>query len=347
MRIAVFAALLLAACTQEQVAPRPVTNPTELYFGVTLNHHAINLSTVAPYDTIRLVAIARNALGQPYPHPSRIVYASNDLAHVQINATGFVTAVAPVFGAVITAADTIGNVVHIDTAIVNVSDTTPAPVLTTFSIHPIPPDSAKWAAGYIPGVLAARALDASGNPIPNLTVDYEVSDTSEAIIDRQTGVFTGSLPGHVTFYATTTAYGITKADTLPFAFGYPIVGQVNEDSTGAFFPSEWIIGTGGSIVWLPGFRFSHPPDTLDVVFDDSTQVAEDTLFQCRCGTGNIPAFADSIGPDGYIASVAFRARSFPKPGTYTYHSHFTHATGKIIVTSSVTPPTGAMRVSRP
>src|SRR5690625_4358130 len=57
---------MLAACA-DITAPEifePETDAAKLYGSLTLDNRAINLSTAAPYDTIRITATPRNMLGE-------------------------------------------------------------------------------------------------------------------------------------------------------------------------------------------------------------------------------------------------------------------------------------------
>ena len=60
---AILAALL--GCGSDSVAPTPTTDVSHFYWSLTLGQHAINLSTVAPYDTVRIAATPRKADGTP------------------------------------------------------------------------------------------------------------------------------------------------------------------------------------------------------------------------------------------------------------------------------------------
>src|SRR5690242_15951235 len=55
----VFGLLGLAGCGSDRVDTQINPNPSTLYWALTLDQHAITLSTVSPYDTVRLTAIPR------------------------------------------------------------------------------------------------------------------------------------------------------------------------------------------------------------------------------------------------------------------------------------------------
>src|ERR1051325_8443702 len=112
---------ILLGCGTDLSAPRPAPDPAQLYWALTLEQRAITLSTVAPYDTLRLVATARAATGDPLPIPTAVVYKSSDLKSLQVGSDGVVRAVAPGNGFQIIATLTMGNLTHADTAQVNVT----------------------------------------------------------------------------------------------------------------------------------------------------------------------------------------------------------------------------------
>jgi hypothetical protein len=220
------------------------------------------------------------------------------------------------------------------------------PVLATLSIHPVPPDSAKFALRNaflrpaFPPPLAAQALDANGNVISGLVVRYMSSNAAVAAIDPLTGEITPNQVGAVTFTASATAYGISKADTLPYIIGLPLLIEENPnlqvDSHGdsvMVFTSPVTVGVGADVIW------NNPTNRpLDVTFDDPTNVAQDDLL-CgaltgspyeiiACGHGNIDRWTADPGGD---ATFSIRVRQFRVPGTYHYHSTLYGTTGTIIV----------------
>jgi plastocyanin len=327
------ALLALAGCGTDAVAPTPIADPSALYWALTLDRRAITISTVAPYDTIRLAATPYNALGDAIADAPAITYRSTDPERIQVDSAGLVHALETGFGIQVIASLTLGPLTHADTATINVTNVSSPPVLDTFSIHPVPPDSAVWFANalsftdfYGPKPVPYVALDTNGAPVPNLVVEYRSSDTTIATVD-QFGLLLGVRPGIVKVTATTTAYGITKADTVPYAITMP-TGQVvfiqKTTTPGAppimFTPSQVTIAVGGRIIW-----FNTTGSNADVTFDDPTNVAED--FMCGCGSGNIPAFGDTTG----VGFSFPQYRIFTAAGRYPYHDTITGASGEIVV----------------
>ena len=339
-----FACLAFIGCGSDPAAPQPTPGATALFWALTLDHHAITLSTVSPYDTSRVTATPRDPTGVPLKVSGTLTYQSTDLAHLQLAENGLLQAISPAAGVQVVATLSMGGVTHADTAVVNITTDSAPPVLTTFSIHPVPPDSAIWDANALnafpglagPKVLTLRALDDVGNSVPGLAVDFRSSDSTIATIDPQAGVLTGMRPGQVLVVASATAYGVSKSDTLPFTITMPLVNVVVVappngailPSTFIFSPNEVTIVAGGTVLWVNG-----SPHEVDVAFDDSTQVAVDSLICTRfqlwtCGAGNIPLF----GGDSTSFFADLQSRAFPTPGAYTFHSNVLGATAKIIVT---------------
>lgn len=325
------------------VAPPPATNVDSLYWTLALDHRAVTLSTVAPYDTIRLTATPRNVYGDPLSGLPAPTFTSLDLDRAQVSADGLVHVIRPGTGVPIVATLVVGNVRHADTTLINVTSTTTPPVLASLSIHPDANDTAAAAAGEDRN-LTARPQGEDYTPIPGLSVYYESLDRTVAIIDRSTGLFRPSRPGHVTVIATATAYGVTRADTLPVTVGYPVNGLVinvkpRKDASGhtvnGFVPSDLTVGVGAIILFL-----NTTADPTDLTFDDPTNVAQDdrdcAALPWFCGTGSIEAWAKDPADQWGLSAV--RARSFPVPGTYTYHSTIFGTSGRIVVVDPRTLP---------
>lgn len=316
--------LLLGCGGDDATAPRPTTDGSRLYWALTLDHRAITLSSTAPYDTLRLAATPRNAAGQALPVVGAVTFTSSDLATVRVDPDGLLHAVAPGTGVTVIAVLQEGNVTHQDTAVVNVTANPNPPVLSGLSMHPVPPDSAKRAAGI--GAFAfyylwpTRATDENGEPIPDLAMLCTSSDTGVVMVDPTCGGFVLTRrPGHVQLVANATAYGVTKADTLLFTVGQPLQATVWLQSRLGL--GEDTVGTGGIVQWQ-----NKTGRAADVTFDDPTNVMEDP--GCQCGAGNIPPFG-SADPNDMAANV--HSRLFPVPGTYRYHSAATGGDGVIVV----------------
>ena len=336
--------MVVVACGEDvAVAPPPAADVAQRYWTLNYNHHAVTLSIVAPYDTLQLTATPRNANGEPLSGLPAPVFTTTDRDRVQVGVDGVLHAIKTGNRVAVVAALSAGNVTHTDTVYVTVTNKATPPVLAGLSIHPVSPDSAKVAM-YGSATLRARAWDPDSVAINGLAVAYASSDPTVATIDRTRGTVTPVRPGHVTFVAVATAYGITKADTLPYMIGLPLevtfTIDAQQDAQGhivnGFVPSQLSVGTGGTVIWQ---NQNHVP--TDVTFDDPTDVVRADLY-CTyfgakypffCDDGNIAAFGvppDPNDPMGNIFNNG-RARSFPVPGTYRFHSTLFGTTGTIVV----------------
>jgi plastocyanin len=368
-RAALLAGLLLAACAGESAAPfAPATgaDATGLYWGLTLNHHAVTLSTVAPYDTMALVATARDARGAALEGLGTVAYTSSDPSRVQVSADGHVRALQSVQGVTVTAELLVGNVRHTDQTTFVVTDEPAPPTLAHLSIHPQPPDSTTWSlsgdgsffhlpgngnAGFAtPKAVFGSGTDAQGTPIPGLNLAFSASDTTVA---RVVGfgpvmVLFPMKPGRVSFIASTTAYGVTLADTVQFTIVMPVLQIVKirprQVSLGGpdqitFGPADITVAPGGAVLWL-----NLSGTQADVVFDDPTNVVEHGAISCAnpdepLDAGNIAAFGvpqDSLAPS--LDAENCRSRRFPVAGVYPYHTSLTGATGRVVVADGLSTP---------
>lgn len=374
-------ALVLAltlACTGETLQTPPPPEPSELYWDLQLNHRAVTLSTTAPYDTLTLRATPRNIQQEPLTGLPVPRYLSNDTERVAVTAGGELVAVAPTaLGTYVqvTATLTAGNLKHSDYVLVRVVEGS-TPALATFSVHPVPPDTAKTAAvsGTEPVVwdtLPVRATDTTGAPMTDLLVSFRAAGSGPAflngdrfsgnelvIVDDVTGVLYGMLPGRTTIYASTTVFGVTKADTLPYRIGLPITGRFEiakrTDGTPGSTMLERVVtvAAGGEVRWLP-FAADTAMD-LDITFTDPTHVAGflgspasryDSFTAALC-----EIFATIYGPAGVnctnggsfvlpvnqnpftgMASFGIASRTFPVPGTYDFRSLGHGLQGRIVV----------------
>lgn len=322
------------ACAPDSFTPTPDGDASRLFWGLTLDQHAITLSTVSPYDTVRLTATPRSWDGAPMTDPPPVTFTSSDPTRLAVGADGTVQATGAAAGIRVIASATIGNIRHADTATVDVTTEAQPNPLTSFSIQPVAPDSAIWGANALDdqffsfGAKQIQAHDAIGNPIGGVRVHFASSDTMVAAIDPVSGELRGNSPGRVTIRADASTYGAKFADSVEYTITMPaaqaelLIHDPDADTT-SVLPRSVTITAGGVVLF---FNYSY--DTMGVVFDDSTKVAEDQTF-CFCGGGNIAPFTFED----------FRTRSFPTPGTYTFHATFrANMVGKVIV---VPPPTAS------
>jgi hypothetical protein len=365
---AAFAGLVagLAGCGTGETAA-PVIDPWKALSRLTLNYRAANLSTAAPYDTVRLVATPRDSLGNPIaglPTPTFRLRAESDSITVWVTADGLVTARAEGAFVGVIAQLTNGSKGWTDTLMVNVKAVPTPPELDTFSIHPLLPADTLLpmppsplirfvldAAGLvIPTRLQVRALDVHGATISGLQIAFASLDTAVATIDRGSGEVTLVHPGQVRLVAQTYAYGIAKVDTVRMTVTWPTGMDVEiHPGTGgvpAFQTlaqagvSEMHIAPGGIVMWS-----NYSGDAVDLTFDDPANVAAPTTALCMflvdnigpgayCGSGNVAVPANANPADDSSVLFTLRLRQFSVPGVYSYHT-VNGASSRIVVTTGV------------
>lgn len=322
----------ILGCGSDTTGPAPLS-ANQAYWALQLNYQAVNMATVAPADTVRLIATPLNVAGTPLMGLGSATFQTSD-STVTVDSTGLMTAHFATQGqpTPVSVSLKAQGITLTDTVLVQVSDTIPHHALATFSMQPAPGDSAKRTLDLATFTWPVTATDAARNIICNsipcpLLVSYTSSNPLVATIDN-TGMVTASDTGHVVFTAATWAYGVAKRDSVAFTIGYRLDYLMYVADAGSSFvmflaPKNIVLGVGATVTFVcapprfgPRFRCTSP---IDVVFDDSAAVdtATDDIFGAPpTGTGNIPAFgADSVNPHNDV-----RARRFPVAGTYHYHS---------------------------
>jgi plastocyanin len=331
----------LAACRSDAVEPI-VTDPTTAYWSLELDHRAIAMSTVAPHNTIQLTAVPRSPSGAALEGLPAPRYASGNTDALTVSSTGLVTARSPAFGVPIVATLTAGGITHVDSAFVQVVPD-PAPTVASFSIAPLPGDSAKWAITGLFGepikTLTPVVLDPLGTPL-FVPVHFRSLDNTVSRIDPRSGALAPVRRGTVTFIASTTAYGTVMADTLPFTIGAPLIAVFHVErapggSATRFNPSRITVGSGALVLWENATGIA-----TDVTFEDPASAEavpewEDCAIGMPCEPGNIPEFTAHPGSEDPFDLIVNgrRLRRFSAPGTYTFRSTRFGTTGTIVVVS--------------
>lgn len=344
----------------------PVTDASKLFMGVTLNHRAINLSTVSPYDTFRLVLTPWNGLGEPMNGLPAPTFHSSDTTKVWVTPDGLLQARAP--GAEVNVIAEIladGNIRHADTAWVSVIDHAP-PEVKTFRIVRDPETPTVWsilseglARGYaflfsvllgmqLEPSIPLEVLDEGGNPIWNLVVEYRSSDPGIVpIIDKRTGEVwpPRGLGGEVTISVHTVAYGTVLADSMkvkvpPAPLLNAVSIQKGDDGRTEMVPTEVIVLKGGMVLWSNSLT-----TPVEIEFDRVDGVAPIPPPLCvvmsDCNGGNIGKFVPvpleefEGGVEAWLSGT--RGRVFEVPGVYQYRIPTTGHTGRVVVRDDDTP----------
>lgn len=368
-RRGVLLALVIAGCGGlEPVASyKPITDAARLFLSLTLDQRAITLSTLAPYDTLQLTATPRDGTGAPMSGLPAPTFTSSDTTVVWVTPAGELQARAAGSATVIAEVRADGNIRHADTATVAVTaDVTAPPALATFSIEPLTPQDAVWS--ITPpdpgngGVLVAfathqfpiarvtpRILDAQGNPMPWVPVEYESLDPDLALLSPYLPqipvVRLREQPGTARIVMRATIYGATMVDTARFTITAAYVHDVIVRPAANGGPPQVesltpTIRAGGYV-----FFDNLTADSVRVTFDDPASAgAADVVCSAFgsgfCGAGNIPNFmsTDTVtwGPPGNPFENT-RGRQFTTPGTYVFHLEPLGVTGHIIVVPFTMP----------
>ena len=333
----------------------PITDPASLFMSLTLDYGAVNLAMAEPYDELQLTVTPRNALGSSMGGLPAPTFRSSDTATVWVTPTGLLQARKPGNGVRVIAelvAD--GNIRHADTAIVNVTTLATPPRLDVLSIQPATPESAVWAMfpsqafwgfiiinNYAPEIgndlfprLSLRALDANGEPISGLAIEYESLDPDIVVVEPTNGsVSLPHQPGEARVVARTMAYGISKADTARFTATLPrlhgvVIRPGSNNGPPIVAPKMVTIRPGGYVVWT-----NLTTDSVSVTFDEpagATAIAQlCAALAVFCKGGDIPRF---MGTDYMDHS---RLRQFVEPGSYTFHIEPLGVTGRVVVADAL------------
>ena len=348
----------------EPVEPfAPTTDPTALFMALTLDYGAVNLSVAPPYDTDQLTATPRDANGDPFPGLPAPTFRSSDTTKVWVTPDGELQARGAALNVrVIAELRTSDNILHADTALVNVTSD-PAPrLLDTLSIQPLTPEAAIWAmstplsailgnsllrqAGLdFSARLTTRAVDANGEPVTGLMIEYETLDPELVGMHPRFGLRGIFRPGEAGIVARTRAYGVTRADTAYFTVTPPAVNgvlvQAGADGAPPYAePLVMSIRPGGYVFWRNYIQPTATP--ISVTFDDPTDV-EPIAELCAihgethpdfCSPGDIAPFATTNG-NFFDLPATNHGRHFPVPGVYPFRIEPLGVTGRVIVSDEL------------
>jgi hypothetical protein len=287
----------------------PTTAPP--YRRVQLNHHAITLATVAPYDTIRLTTTPVDVNGTPVTTAllTKPVYTTSDTS-ITIDSTGFVRVHRtgsdklgiPVI-ATLQVGSGVSSVTLADTAFVNVVNFASAadvPQLHALHLEPFAGDSARRPvvdALNQPGLQSldnALVTTATGAIIQKAVVrvvssDSLIASVTTPLFSPEAPQVTTHAPGVVLLRAEATVFGTRLTDSLWYVVGYPLrlicaygTGEyfLNADPTAGVSPvpatnvlslGQLMVGQGGAVLWGNSI-VGTSHDSLDIQFDRTTGV---------------------------------------------------------------------------
>ncbi len=335
--------LVNGACGSDDPTQVPASDVATLYWAFELNHHAITLSKISPWDTVQLSGVAKTYKGDTIRFDSKTIqFESLDSNAVSVTPTGLIRGKTVTGGISVIARLTIGRVTYSDTAIVKVVENSAPKQLQSISIQPTPPDSAKISTTTFPFTvqrfLKRTAVD--NTQMSEILMYYRSENPLALGVDRKTGTVANPLInrrlGKVKIIASAYAYGISRADTLDLTIGYPLLSKMffrlraKADGTGvevyADMGNPVTIGVGGVV----SFNAGALSDTVYVIFDDTTHI-EISSRRGDAGEsistsliGNVVTREDPI----YLGIIS---RRFTAPGEYVFRDTKHHIVGRIHV----------------
>lgn len=265
-------------------------------------HATISATTVAVGGTQQLGAAAYLADGTVASNTPPVTYVSTNPTKVQVSSSGLVTGLGVTSTPSVVVASIVTPLITlVDTILVAVTAT--AHPLKTFSLHAGTTQVAQSSSISIPLIVT----DSNDVGVSGLAVKYKSLNPN--IFYIQGSSLVGATTGTAALIASTTSYGVARADTVNVTVTYPMVVYVycyNKANTGRDFSSATtIIGVGGTVNF---YNFLGSPITI--TFDDTTGITG----------GNIVDLANS----------SLAARVFTAAGTYTFHSQ-TGGTAMVVV----------------
>ena len=302
--------------------------PAHRFFAVLqLEHRAMNLAMVSPYDTVMLHVT--RVMGDGSSVPGEVVYSVSDPA-ITVTPGGVLKALAPVARAIVRVALTYGGITRSDSAIVSVIAGNPV-VLRDFGMRLNAGDSAKVAFGSGNKTIPLIRESLSGSNLPGVLISLTASDTTKVKLKQfgNTNQVNTQAPGRAMLYARTFAYGRTWEDSLHFTVGWPLVAYIRgyrripsgqRTPVQDFSPGHITLARGACVVWINNVQNMD----MDVKFSTPDSVIFPVAHISSCDL--IFPQADSVGGDilsfrmGATDFWQIRLRAFPKAGVYPYTS---------------------------
>ena len=333
-RVALIVVCMLTAssCNLSDTGPSAYL-PQHQYFAVlALEHHAINLSMTAPYDTVTLHTTRLMGDGSAVPGDVTYSVSTPDISVTN----GVLKGERPVARAVVRVTLTHGTITRTDSAVVSVIADAPDR-LRDFGLRLPAGDSAKISAGWELKTIPLLRESESGSNLSTLLVSLVSSDSTVAQMTQSGNNVTivPTRPGRVVLSSSTFAFGVTWRDSLVFTVGWPLqvfVPIVERFTAGSLAPTlrfeyqDITVGLGGCVLWDNEFERD-----IDVRFDDSTHVVAPVGSRCAPLLGGADAIGGNIAPwrkipwdgdpDHWVQVFSpFRARGFSGPGVFPYQS---------------------------
>lgn len=263
-------ALSIMVCTGCQKDPlTPVqTDPSSVFWKLSLNYHAIVLSNQAPHNTVQLVATPFNAFGDTLRATNVVTFSKLEPLDTTftLSATGAVTAQSETARSAVIVRSTIGGITLADTGYIMIrAQASPVP-LTSFSIRPVAPDS-NWMWAYSDVSAAEKVIPVIATDADHVVPDDEIlvamwPEPSEVLRRDQIygNIIRGSVlgdTGSALVHAEVLYYGTLWTDSMrlhvippPFKIAQvttirPIDGPERRE----FQPSTLTISAGSTVRW--------------------------------------------------------------------------------------------------
>ncbi len=353
--IPVFLVSVINGCQLSDEGTSPHVSDGDYLASFEFKHSSINLSTVAPYDTITLKFNA--ALGDGnYPSDSIVYTVTNSAIRI---IDGVLKADEEVSHALIIAKMKRGLVTRIDTAFVSVISTIP-PEISEFKFNVDGSDSAKVATGNMKTIPFFYGTGSEAS-LGGLHISFKSSDLQIATFEvaGQSLNVTAIRPGRVMLHASTYAYGKELSDSIVFTAGWPLLFHlpvIEKNRSGSVDPildfmyGDITIGVGGCVV----FSNVSQSKKIDVKFENPARVSPAGacsffLIRDRFTGGDIPPYMrtpvpvegdpDEVGFD-YVFSP-YKARTFNESGAFAYQSELNLTKGVVMVCNENTDTTCA------
>lgn len=336
--------VMLTSCEDPSPPDRFVDISEHVFYKLQLNHQAINLALVPPFDTAQLIAKPLNFFGNVLEgdYSVRIVSQTD---RIVVHPNGVIQAMGQTnaSGALVIATMTHNGVTLSDTVVVVATDIPRPQKLHSFSIQL--PEGTKPETPLLHLLditslaLPFRALDTAQLPIPRAIAHYEVDNPS--ILSSEGKAFTGLSKGKTFVYASAYIYGVQMMDSVEVTVTDRLVETLIV-RTNIPMPKETTIHRGGGVFWI-----NQTEDSLDIVFDDPDAVdaACCTLLGLMLGDGkggDIMPFKRDLDKPLEIKTGLFflpridpdiaKGRSFHTAGHYSYRSKkLPYISGTIVV----------------
>lgn len=336
--------LLLFCLTACSIDPEGLTTsipPNELLQSVQMEYNTYNLAMESSFDTVTLRPRGVSATGEILVLPVNYQFDSD---YIEVDSNGLVTAIDVVSSTRVIATMNYYGVSQSDTAFISIVANSRK--MNRVGLELNNGDSAKISvlasARPAPKMLRIIREDSSNTNVPSLLVSFAVSNSKFATVTQSGSNLSVAplLPGRVTVFTSTYAYGKVFRDSLEVVIGWPLLASVTAVSrfvSGTTEPTLMAgigtvrIGMRGCVVW------GNPSQELelDIIFDDSMNVFSADSARALCyiyssldmsdgkpNSGNISPYKSEISP-GATSTITYsntRSRVFTKPGRYRYYS---------------------------